>query len=263
MGTHTSNYPTAVQQLLRRAYYASVSFTDYNIGSLLSTLDALGLAEDTVVALHGDHGYQLGEFNIFCKETNFNRATHVPLIVRVPWLKSIPLGSQTNAMVELVDLFPTLVNLAGAPQLDPSLKQLTQAAHMTNQSSNYSFSQYSRYRCLHDFFEQKPQQCQGGKSNMAHFTGYSVRSPHWRYTRWTNVSLEGIPVWNQVFSEELYFYESPEVNDFDNSDLVNLAYDQQHEQSLHEMQHVLRKGFSKWIPGVIPALGESGYGVLI
>ena len=67
-------YPKSVQQDLRRAYYASVSFTDHNIGQLLATVDALGLTDELVVVFHADHGYQLGERNIYCKETNFNLA---------------------------------------------------------------------------------------------------------------------------------------------------------------------------------------------
>ena len=75
-------YPQPVAQLLRRAYYASVSFTDWNIGQLLGSLQASGAEKDTVVVMHADHGYQLGERNIWCKETCFNLATHVPLMIR-------------------------------------------------------------------------------------------------------------------------------------------------------------------------------------
>ena len=75
-------YPQPVAQLLRRAYYASVSFTDWNIGQLLGSLLASGAEKDTVVVMHADHGYQLGERNIWCKETCFNLATHVPLMIR-------------------------------------------------------------------------------------------------------------------------------------------------------------------------------------
>lgn len=117
---HSQPYPVKVQQQLRRAYYASVSYTDDNIRQLLDELTRLRLENDTVVALHSDHGYQLGERNQYCKETNYDLATHVPLIVRAPQY-AFP-AARSSAFVELVDVFPTLAELAGVPALDVSTK---------------------------------------------------------------------------------------------------------------------------------------------
>ena len=71
--------------------------------------------------MHADHGYQLGERNIYCKETNYNLATHVPLIVHVPpthTLHATSRGARTNALVEIVDVMPTVIALAGLPPFD-------------------------------------------------------------------------------------------------------------------------------------------------
>ena len=73
-------------QRLRRAYYASVTHTDQLIGSLLVSLDGLGLAGTTAVVLIGDHGYELGEHNMWCKKNNMELGVRVPFIARVPWL---------------------------------------------------------------------------------------------------------------------------------------------------------------------------------
>ena len=103
----------AVQRLMRHAYYASVSWTDHQIGRVLGELDALGLAADTAVVLHGDHGWQLGEHNSWHKFTNFELGTRVPLIMRVPW-KPAAANATADAFAELIDVFPTLAELAGA-----------------------------------------------------------------------------------------------------------------------------------------------------
>lgn len=158
------NYPTLIQQQIRRAYYASVSFTDNNIGQLLATVDELGLTDNLTVVFHADHGYQvgfdpppppwcprvspvarranlppgaaghgvltarfcllaqLGERNIYCKETCFNLATHVPLMIRAPHIPG-SIGKRTAEMVEMVDIFPTMAELAGLPPLDPATKR--------------------------------------------------------------------------------------------------------------------------------------------
>ena len=78
--------PCADTRPFRRAYYSAVSYTDSNIGQILSELDALGLRETTLVAVMGDHGWQLGEMNLWRKMTNFELGVRVPLIVRAPWL---------------------------------------------------------------------------------------------------------------------------------------------------------------------------------
>ena len=95
-------------------YMASVSFMDAQAGRVIDELDALGVADNTIVCFTADHGWQLGEHNMFGKMSVFELATRVPLIIRDP---GAPLthGKVTMAFFELVDIMPTLATLAGVP----------------------------------------------------------------------------------------------------------------------------------------------------
>jgi iduronate 2-sulfatase len=98
---------------LIHAYAACVSFVDAQVGRLLAELDALGLADNTIVVLWGDHGWHLGEYGIWGKATNYEIATRIPLIIRAPGMAGN--GQSTRALVESIDLYPTLSALAGLP----------------------------------------------------------------------------------------------------------------------------------------------------
>ncbi len=99
---------------VRHAYRACVSYSDAQVGRVLATLDELGLRENTIVVLWGDHGWHLGDSGMWSKHSNFEAAAHAPLIVRAPGQKAR--GVKTAALVETVDIFPTLLDLCG---LDP------------------------------------------------------------------------------------------------------------------------------------------------
>ena len=98
-------------QGIQASYYTSLSFLDQQIGRVLDALDTAGLAGNTVVAYLGDNGYLLGEHARFEKHCLYDPAVRVPLIVR--WPGHLPAGRKVDAMVELVDLMPTLLDLAG------------------------------------------------------------------------------------------------------------------------------------------------------
>jgi len=93
----------------RRAYLACVRYTDRQVGKVLNALQELGLDEDTVVVLWGDHGWHLGEQEIWGKHSPFERANRSVLIIRIPGMKTA--GVKTDAIVESLDLFPTLIEL--------------------------------------------------------------------------------------------------------------------------------------------------------
>ncbi len=105
------------QRRLKHGYYASVSFIDSHVGRLLEELESLGLADNTIVVVWGDHGWKLGEHNSWCKQTNYEIDARVPLIIRAPRAEAN--GQTTNALVEFVDIYPTLCELAGLPLSKP------------------------------------------------------------------------------------------------------------------------------------------------
>ncbi|MBN2580964.1 MAG: sulfatase [Pirellulales bacterium] len=157
---------------LRHGYYACVSYTDALIGRLLDELDRLKLADSTVVVLWGDHGYHLGELGLWTKANNFELATRVPLIISVPG-QAQP-GAKSDALVEFVDVYPTLVDVCGlktpAGLEGVSLKPLLSDPDRPGKEA--VFSQYPRAR--------------KGHRHRSHgdIMGYAVRTDRYRYVEW-------------------------------------------------------------------------------
>lgn len=96
---------------LIHGYYASTSYADAQIGRVLDELDRLGLAENTIVVLWGDHGWHLGDHGIWTKHTNYEQANRIPLLIAAPGIQP----AVTRQLTETVDLYPTLAELAGLP----------------------------------------------------------------------------------------------------------------------------------------------------
>jgi iduronate 2-sulfatase len=103
-------------RLLRHAYAASISYVDAQVGRVLETLEALDLEKSTVIVVWGDHGFLLGEHAIWGKHCLYEEALRAPLIIRHPGMKNP--GRLSRAIVESVDLFPTLLDLCGLPSPD-------------------------------------------------------------------------------------------------------------------------------------------------
>ncbi len=156
----------AQQRRLRHGYYAAVSFIDAQVGLLLEELQTLGLHDNTIVVLWSDHGWKLGEHNSWCKQTNYEIDTRVPLIIRAPQAKGN--GQSSSALVELVDLFPTLCDLSGLPT--PSLlegRSMLPLLSTPNQPwKTAAFSQFQRRR---------------GRVTLM---GYAMRTDRFRYVEW-------------------------------------------------------------------------------
>jgi arylsulfatase A-like enzyme len=102
------------------AYYASVTYMDEQVGRLLDTLDRLQLNDNTVVVFISDHGWLLGEHDCWQKMSLFEEACRVPLIIRAPDFESSA-GQSSGALVELVDLYPTIVELASLTDQGPEI----------------------------------------------------------------------------------------------------------------------------------------------
>lgn len=96
---------------VRHAYFAAVSYVDAQVGKVLDELDRLGLAENTIVVVWGDHGWHLGDQRVWGKHTIFERALRSVLIIKMP--KSLHAGTRIDKVVSSVDIYPTLMELCG------------------------------------------------------------------------------------------------------------------------------------------------------
>ncbi len=105
--------PPDIQRSLLHGYHAAVSYIDTQIGRVIDELDRLDLARSTVIVVWGDHGWHLGDHGQWCKHTNYEQAARIPLLIIAPGV-TVP-GGHTRALVETVDIYPTLVELAGLP----------------------------------------------------------------------------------------------------------------------------------------------------
>ncbi|MDF1812820.1 MAG: sulfatase [Verrucomicrobiales bacterium] len=100
---------------LIRGYHAATSYTDSHIGRILDTFDELGLAENTVIVLWGDHGWNLGEHTMWCKHSCFETSVRAPLIFAAPGSPGVQAGAATKSLAEFIDIYPTLCELTGLP----------------------------------------------------------------------------------------------------------------------------------------------------
>lgn len=127
---------------LIHGYYACVSYTDALIGSLLAELDRLELADNTIVVLWGDHGWNLGEHTLWCKHSCYETSMQIPLIVRAPGIKG---GQRRSHLVESIDLYPTLCELANLP-LPKHLHGRSLSELMNNKDAEWKSAAVGRFQ---------------------------------------------------------------------------------------------------------------------
>lgn len=218
-------------QDMRLHYYAATSFMDSIVGTLLQQLNALGMEDDTCVVFHGDHGWHLGEGNMYKKFLNTELGTRVPLIIAAPWLQAGH-GKAAAAIVELVDVYPTLAALAGVPlpRDEPvPLAGLSLAGLLTDpQGAGPKAVALSQFpRCpVNESVPWRSNLCIEVKSSKFAWMGYSYRNDNWRYTawfRWNGSVLRPIVPSRRRngtdgFFDELYGYTSVDESDFDELD---------------------------------------------
>ena len=185
------------QRELIHGYYAAVSYMDAQVGILLNTLESLGTLDNTIVVLWGDHGWHLGDHDLWHKHTNFEEATRAPLIIAGPGIKA----GKTSSLTEFVDVFPTICDLAGVAvpkNLDgKSLKPLM--LKNTASVKDFSISQYPRKL-------KKAEMTKLGYTD-SKMMGYSLRTDKYRYTIWMNNFTSKQPFSaSQVYASELYDY---------------------------------------------------------
>lgn len=188
--THPMDTATAAH--LRRGYYASVSYTDTNVGFILDAAESM--RNNTVVILIGDHGWSLGEQNVWCKMTNFENGVRIPMIVRAPW-KQAKNGMRVSHLVEAVDLYRTLADLSGigAHTVESGVDGVSLMPLIINSSASpvhrFARSQFPRcYTALENTTSNLPQldrtDCQDVDRRLFDLMGYSIRTEQWRFTEW-------------------------------------------------------------------------------
>ncbi len=203
---------------LRRGCYASTSFTDAQVGRVLAALDRSGLAKNTLVVLWSDHGFHLGEHGLWAKTTNYESDTRVPLIVVRPGQKG---GETCPALVELLDLFPTLVDLCG----------LTAVAKLEGQSLRPWLDDPARASRVAAFSQfPRPWVYRAGPE----FMGYAVRTATHRYVEWRRFGTR------EVVERELYAYRGDELFETE-----NLAANPAEAARIRELSQLLPAGPEK------------------
>jgi uncharacterized sulfatase len=190
-----------------RAYYASITFLDANVGRILDALNRLQLADNTIVIFLSDHGYQLGERGQWMKQTLFERSARAPLMVAGPGVSAK--GRASSRVVEFLDLYPTLADLTrlAAPA---GLHGRSLAPLLKDPQTKWDHPALTQVR-------------RGTGENT--FMGYSVRTDKWRYTEWDN-GKRGAELYNEV--------DDPDERH-------NLAADPKHRRTVSEMQRLLRR----------------------
>jgi len=192
------------QRRLIHGYYACVSYIDDMVGRLIARLEETGLAENTIIVLWGDHGYQLGDHNQWGKHTNLENAVQTPLIISIP----DGVADRSNETVDLSDIYPTVVDLAG-----------------------FEVPDYLQGQVLSPIVENKSivKSCAVSEFRNGGHASYSFRTSDYRMTIWNNGSgdrPDKIP-WSvdNIYEIELYDYANDPletVNLIDNSAYQNV-----------------------------------------
>ncbi len=172
---------------MRHGYFANISYMDAQVGKVLDALEQSGVAQRTVVIFISDHGYHVGEHSLWGKTSNFELDARVPMFVRTPTLKHR--GERTESLAELIDLFPTLVELCGLPkpkQLEgvSLIPVLNDPATKVKQAA---FTQHPRPA----YYDRTPRK-------LPTSMGMSVRTDAARYTEWRDWDT------GKVIAKELY-----------------------------------------------------------
>ena len=223
---------------------------DSQVGRLLDALHTLGLANSTAVVFHGDHGWQLGELGQWCKESLFENNARTPLLVRAPWVGGSA-GRMVTQVVELIDVYPTLAELAGFSSshnntLPATLegRSLVPLLHGAPQNASAAaFSLYPRWRPFDDHSH-----CFKPYRDIRAM-GLSVRTAHWRFTDWVAWNATaGAPVLSHILASELYNHSADTglAGSLDGFETTNLASDPALATKVDMLRALMRHNFGRW-----------------
>ena len=170
-------------QEMHHGHLAAISYLDAQVGKVLFELDWLGLRDDTIIIFWSDHGLHLGEHGLTRKTTAFELDAGVPMIISMPGQND---GQSTSALVELLDLYPTLVELCGL-----------KAPHELQGKSLVSLLENPKAQFKSAVLTQTPRP-NYPKGKMPEVMGYSMRTDRFRYTEWRDFNS------GNVVARELY-----------------------------------------------------------
>jgi len=211
----TQPLPDDLALQLVHGYYACVAYIDAQIGRLLQALDRLKLRDKTVIVLWGDHGWKLGEHGLWGKHTPFEWDCRAPLIISAPHLAAA--GQRTRALVEFVDIYPTLCDLCGLPKPD----------HLQGDSLIPLWQNPSR-PWKRAAFTQWPKKDRDDPDKL--ITGYAIKTDRFRYVEWTHVKTR------DILARELYDHET------DPAENINLASLAEHQTLVQSLSRMLNHG---------------------
>jgi arylsulfatase A-like enzyme len=209
---------------LTRAYYACVSYIDAQVGRLLDELDSLNLRNKTVVILWGDHGWHLLEHGLWCKHTNYEIATRVPLIITTPDMKKH--GITTKALTEFVDIYPSLSDICGLP-LPNHLEGISFKTLLDNPDQSWKKAAFSLY----------PRKV----ADVGKVMGQTIRTDRYRYVEWTNAD-------NSFFRAELYDHQTDPDENF------NIAHRPENADVVKNLSKILHDGWRGALPKSNPQI---------
>lgn len=170
---------------LRHGYFANTSYMDAQVGKVINELERLGLRENTIIVLWSDHGFHLGEHSLWAKTSNFELDARVPLIISTPDHNP---GQRSDALVELLDLYPTLIDLCGLPKPGHELEGLSLRPLLQDPKSSVKAEAFT--------WHPRPAYPPAGKKPTA--MGYSMRTDRYRYTEWRDFQS------GRVIAREVY-----------------------------------------------------------
>jgi iduronate 2-sulfatase len=214
-------------RILRQGYYASVSYIDALLGDLIAHMKKIDIYDNTIIVVWGDHGWKLGDLNSWGKMTNYNIDLQVPLIIRYPNQKKP--GAQTFGIAELVDLFPTLCELAGIdiPEYMQGLSLVPLIENPQLQWKSAAFSQFHR----------RPKVSADGQRYM----GYSLNTQEYHYVEWYSWDHE-TGTKGELTDIELYDRINDPYEKVNIADLSNLA------NAKRALSKQLAEGWRKALP---------------
>lgn len=280
--------PDDFQRLARIGYYASISYIDDLIGQLLAALQEAEFAQNTMIVLTSDHGWSLGEHQEWAKYSNFDDVVRVPLFISIPkvtdentqpfhhipvlnmsakmpneYVSHLLTGSefhstlQTDELVELVDLFPTLADVMHLPvpsecpqpsnssifctegtSLKPLIRHVIDKQNLENFVwKTAAFSQYPRPSAIPQIYSDQP------SLNDIKIMGYTMKTKDYRYTEWIQFSPETFKGnWSSIYAQELY------VHSVDEEENNNVANKSEYVETVEKLKKQLEKGWRSSLP---------------